>query len=171
MCAVFMVVTNILREQSLQMAFVHRDDVVQQGVCSAASLCLAKFQNAFEMNSMRTACNIVTGRDLCPRRVLANDTQCLDPFAPFLRRWRSSCELTSSNQRLASSKFFFRKEEFVASHKLTAGFDTLQELRAFNAEWETLGVFPEEIWPLPKRTFEFMLSGSDAVPLFDPATM
>jgi hypothetical protein len=36
MCAVFMVVTNILREQSLQMAFVHRDDVVQQ-VCWAAS--------------------------------------------------------------------------------------------------------------------------------------
>ena len=49
----------------------------------------------------------------------------------------------------------------MASHKLTAGFDTLQELRAFNAEWETLGVAPEEIWPMPRRAFEFRLSGSD----------
>jgi hypothetical protein len=40
----------------------------------------------------------------------------------------------------------------MASHKLTAGFDTLQELRAFNAEWETLGVSPQEIWPMPRRT-------------------
>jgi hypothetical protein len=36
MCAVFMVVANILRDQSLQMAFIHRDDVVQQ-FSSAAS--------------------------------------------------------------------------------------------------------------------------------------
>jgi hypothetical protein len=53
----------------------------------------------------------------------------------------------------------------MASHKLTAGFETLKELQEFNAEWETLGVSPEEIWPLPRRTFEFMLSGSDAATL------
>jgi len=35
MRAVLMVVTNILREQSLQMAFIHRDNVVQQ-ISSAA---------------------------------------------------------------------------------------------------------------------------------------
>ena len=36
MCSVFMVVTNILGEQLLQMAFIQRDNVVQQ-VSSAAS--------------------------------------------------------------------------------------------------------------------------------------
>jgi hypothetical protein len=49
----------------------------------------------------------------------------------------------------------------MASHKITAGFNTRQELEAFNAEWGTLGVAPEEIWPVPRRTFEFRVSGSD----------
>ena len=46
---------------------------------------------------------------------------------------------------------------------LTTGFQTSQALQEFNAAWATLGVLPEEIWPLPTRTFQFMLSGSDAV--------
>jgi hypothetical protein len=50
----------------------------------------------------------------------------------------------------------------MAGHRLTTGFETARELQQFNAEWETLGVLPEEIWPVPRRTFEFMLSGSDA---------
>jgi len=50
----------------------------------------------------------------------------------------------------------------MADHGLTTGFETPQELQEFNAAWAVLGVLPEEIWPLPTRTFEFMLSGSDA---------
>ena len=48
----------------------------------------------------------------------------------------------------------------MVSHKITAGFDSRQELEAFDAAWETLGVAPEEIWPVARRTFEFRLSGS-----------
>lgn len=50
----------------------------------------------------------------------------------------------------------------MTGHGLTTGFETPQELQEFNAAWATLGVLPEEIWPLPTRTFEFMFSGSDA---------
>lgn len=50
----------------------------------------------------------------------------------------------------------------MAGHGLTTGFETPKELQEFNAEWKTLGVLPEEIWPLPRRTFEFIVSGSDA---------
>ena len=50
----------------------------------------------------------------------------------------------------------------MASHRLTTGFETPEALREFNAEWQTRGVLPEEIWPLARRTFEFILSGSDA---------
>jgi hypothetical protein len=50
----------------------------------------------------------------------------------------------------------------MAGHEHTTGFETPQELQEFNAAWATLGALPEEIWPLPGRTFEFMLSGSDA---------
>jgi hypothetical protein len=49
----------------------------------------------------------------------------------------------------------------MVSPRLTAGFETLEELQAFNAEWQRLGVLPEESWPLPRRTFEFILPGSD----------
>jgi hypothetical protein len=49
----------------------------------------------------------------------------------------------------------------MTGHGLITGFQTPQELKQFNAAWATLGVLPEEIWPLPTRTFEFMLSGSD----------
>ena len=51
----------------------------------------------------------------------------------------------------------------MAGHGATTGFDTPKELQEFNAAWATLGVLPEEIWPLPGRTFRFKLSGSDAV--------
>src|SRR4029077_5994667 len=50
----------------------------------------------------------------------------------------------------------------MAVHGRTTGFETSQELQEFNAAWAALGVLPEEIWPLPTRTFEFMRSGSDA---------
>jgi hypothetical protein len=50
----------------------------------------------------------------------------------------------------------------MAGHRATTGFDTPKELQEFNAAWATLGVLPEEIWPLPGRTFRFKLSGSDA---------
>jgi hypothetical protein len=50
----------------------------------------------------------------------------------------------------------------MADHRLTTGFENPNELQEFNAAFATLGVSAEEIWPLPKRTFEFMLSGSDA---------
>ena len=50
----------------------------------------------------------------------------------------------------------------MAGHGLTTGFETPKELQEFNAAWATLGALAEEIWPLPRRTFEFMLSGSDA---------
>jgi hypothetical protein len=50
----------------------------------------------------------------------------------------------------------------MVGHRLTTGFETPKELREFNAKWETLGALPEEIWPLPGRTFEFVLPGSDA---------
>jgi hypothetical protein len=46
---------------------------------------------------------------------------------------------------------------------LTTGFQTPQALKEFNAAWARLGVLPEEVWPLPTRTFQFKLSGSDAV--------
>jgi hypothetical protein len=49
----------------------------------------------------------------------------------------------------------------MAGHSLTTGFETSKELQEFNAEWATLGASPEEIWPLPRRTFKFVLSGSD----------
>ena len=50
----------------------------------------------------------------------------------------------------------------MSVHGLTTGFETPKELQEFNAAWATLGVLPEEIWPLPKRTFQFMLSESRA---------
>ncbi len=50
----------------------------------------------------------------------------------------------------------------MAGHRATTGFDTPKELQEFNTAWATLGVLPEEIWPLPGRTFRFKLSGSDA---------
>lgn len=53
----------------------------------------------------------------------------------------------------------------MTGHALTTGFETSQELREFNAAWSTRGVLPEEIWPVPTRTFEFMLSGSGAAAL------
>jgi hypothetical protein len=89
-------------------------------------------------------------------------------FIAFFRMLAGEFELTSSTSTPGvSSEFCFslRTRELMASHKLTAGFETLKELQEFNAEWETLGVSPEEIWPLPRRTFEFMLSGSDAATL------
>jgi len=46
---------------------------------------------------------------------------------------------------------------------LTTGFETAQALKEFNAAWATLGVSPDEVWPRPTRTFQFRLSGSDAV--------
>jgi hypothetical protein len=49
----------------------------------------------------------------------------------------------------------------MTGHVLTTGFETPQALKEFNAAWATLGVSPEEIWPLPTRRFEFMLSGSE----------
>jgi len=52
--------------------------------------------------------------------------------------------------------------DLMADHGLTTGFETPHELQQFSAAWAVLGVLPEEIWPLPTRTFEFMLSGSDA---------
>jgi hypothetical protein len=45
---------------------------------------------------------------------------------------------------------------------LTTGFETPKELQEFNAAWATLGVLAEEIWPLPKRTFQFVLPESRA---------
>src|SRR5258706_8595838 len=50
----------------------------------------------------------------------------------------------------------------MAGHGLTSGFETPKELQEFNAAWATLGALAEEIWPLARRTFKFMLSGSDA---------
>jgi hypothetical protein len=50
----------------------------------------------------------------------------------------------------------------MAGDGLTTGFETPKELQEFNAAWATLGTVAEEIWPLPRRTFEFRLSGSDA---------
>jgi hypothetical protein len=49
----------------------------------------------------------------------------------------------------------------MAGHTLTTGFETPKELQQFNAEWETLGVLADDVWPLPRRTFEFRLPGSD----------
>jgi len=86
-------------------------------------------------------------------------------FVTFFRMLAGEFELTSSTSTPGVSSgfcFSLRTKELMASHKLTAGFETLKELQKFNAECETLGVSPEEIWPLPRRTFEFMLSGSDA---------
>ena len=45
---------------------------------------------------------------------------------------------------------------------LTTGFETPKELQEFNAAWATLGVLAEEIWPLPKRSFRFVLPESHA---------
>ena len=50
-------------------------DTRMMAVVTFFNLSFAKIQNAFEMNSMRTVCNIVTGRDLWPSRVLANDSR------------------------------------------------------------------------------------------------
>jgi hypothetical protein len=50
----------------------------------------------------------------------------------------------------------------MTGHLLTTGFQTPQALKEFNAAWATLGVSPEEIWPLPTRTFQFILPGSEA---------
>ena len=50
----------------------------------------------------------------------------------------------------------------MAGHGATTGFDTPKELQEFNAAWATLGVLVEEIWPLPRRAFEFKVSGSNA---------
>ena|SRR6476660_5889623 len=50
----------------------------------------------------------------------------------------------------------------MTGHALTTGFQTPQALKEFNAAWATLAVSPEEIWPLPTRTFQFMLSGPEA---------
>jgi hypothetical protein len=50
----------------------------------------------------------------------------------------------------------------MTGHVLTTGFQTPQALKEFDAAWAALGVSPEEIWPLPARTFKFMLSGSEA---------
>jgi hypothetical protein len=52
--------------------------------------------------------------------------------------------------------------DFMDAQGLTTGFTTPKELQEFNTEWKMLGVLPEEIWPLPRRTFEFIVSGSDA---------
>jgi hypothetical protein len=51
----------------------------------------------------------------------------------------------------------------LTGHAFTTGFETAQALKEFNASWATLGVSPEEIWPLPIRTFQFMFSRSEAV--------
>jgi hypothetical protein len=48
----------------------------------------------------------------------------------------------------------------MSVHGLTTGFEAPKELQEFNAAWVTLGVSAEEIWPLPKRTFQFILSES-----------
>ena len=57
MRAVLMVVTNILGEQSLQMAFIHRDNVVQQVVSATFDptlrLCIAKIKSACEINNIQ----------------------------------------------------------------------------------------------------------------------
>jgi hypothetical protein len=50
----------------------------------------------------------------------------------------------------------------MSVHRLTTGFETPKDLQDFNAAWATLTVLAEEIWPLPKRTFQFMLSESHA---------
>lgn len=51
----------------------------------------------------------------------------------------------------------------MTGHTLTTGFETPQALKEFNASWATQGVSPEEIWPLPTRTFQFILAGSETV--------
>jgi hypothetical protein len=50
----------------------------------------------------------------------------------------------------------------MSVHGLTTGFETPKELQEFNAAWATLGVLAEEIWPLPKRMFQFVLPESRA---------
>jgi hypothetical protein len=50
----------------------------------------------------------------------------------------------------------------MSVHRLTTGFETPKELQEFNAAWATLGVLPDETWPLPKRTFQFVLPESRA---------
>jgi hypothetical protein len=49
-CAVFVVVANIVSKQSFQMALVHRNDVVQQIMAAAfdSTLCHAVLPRAFE---------------------------------------------------------------------------------------------------------------------------
>ena len=62
MRTVFVVVADVFRKQTFQMAFIHRNDVIQQ-ISSAAFdptlLCLARIKSAFEMN------NIQRGRVTC----------------------------------------------------------------------------------------------------------
>jgi hypothetical protein len=50
----------------------------------------------------------------------------------------------------------------MSVHGLTTGFDTPKELQEFNTAWAALGVLAEELWPLPKRTFQFVLPESHA---------
>jgi hypothetical protein len=50
----------------------------------------------------------------------------------------------------------------MAVHELSTGFETPKELQEFNAAWATFGTLAEEIWPLPRRTFQFKLSASHA---------
>jgi hypothetical protein len=51
----------------------------------------------------------------------------------------------------------------MTGHALATGFETPQALKEFNTSWAMVGVSPEESWPLPTRTFQFMLSRSEAV--------
>jgi hypothetical protein len=58
-----------------------------------------------------------------------------------------------------------RAKDLMSVHGLTTGFETAKELQEFNAAWATLGVLAEEIWPLPKRSFRFVLPESHAASL------
>jgi hypothetical protein len=80
----------------------------------------------------------------------------------FSRGADGNFELTSCLGRLQRLRFFALNKDLMTGHAFTTGFETPQALKEFNAAWVTVGVSPEEIWPLPTRTFEFMLSGSDA---------
>ncbi len=71
-CAVFVVVANIVREQSFQMALVHRNDVVQQIMAAAfdPTLCHAVLPRTFEggpdcdvLDHVIIPCRVVTSLD------------------------------------------------------------------------------------------------------------
>jgi hypothetical protein len=49
----------------------------------------------------------------------------------------------------------------MGGQTLSTGFETPKELQEFNAKYQEFGVLAEEVWPLPKRTFEFRLPGFD----------